>query len=109
MVSLERGRLHYGWIVAAITFVTLLAAAGIRATPGVLIVPLEEEFGWTRATISVAVSINLLLFGFVGPFAAAMMDRWGVRPVVAGSLLLIAGGASLTTLMTAPWQLYLLW
>ena len=102
-------RLHYAWIVFAVAFVTIIAAAGIRATPGVLIVPLEEEFGWSRATISVAVSINLLLFGFVGPFAAAMMERWGVRPVVAGSLLLIAGGASLTTLMTAPWQLYLLW
>jgi sugar phosphate permease len=105
----RRHRLHYAWIVFAVAFVTIIAAAGIRATPGVLIVPLEEEFGWSRATISIAVSINLLLFGLVGPFAAAMMDRWGVRPVVAGSLLLIAGGASLTTLMTAPWQLYLLW
>src|SRR5258708_22256522 len=82
MVSLERmahGRLHYSWIVAAITFVTLLAAAGIRATPGVLIVPLEQEFGWTRASISVAVSVNLVLYGFLGPFSAALVDRLGAR------------------------------
>ena len=100
---------HYAWIVFAVTFITLLAASGTRSTPGVLMVPLEGEFGWSRATISLAVSINLVLFGFVGPFAAAMMDRWGIRPVVAAALVLIAGGAALTTLMTVPWQLYLLW
>ena len=86
------GGIHYAWIVFAVTFITLLAASGIRSTPGVLMVPLEGEFGWSRATISLAVSINLVLFGFVGPFAAAMMDRWGIRPVVAGALLLIAAG-----------------
>jgi MFS family permease len=102
-------RLHYAWIVFAVTFVTLLAASGIRSTPGVLMISLEQEFGWTRATISLAVSINLVLFGFVGPFAAAMMDRWGIRPVVTAALLFVAAGAGLTTLMTAPWQLYLLW
>ena len=82
MVLLERlahGRLHYGWIVAAVTFLTLLAAAGIRATPGVLIVPLEQEFGWTRASISLAVSVNLVLYGFLGPFSAALVDRLGAR------------------------------
>jgi MFS family permease len=102
-------RLHYAWIVFAVTFVTLLAASGTRSTPGVLMVSLEQEFGWTRATISLAVSINLVLFGFVGPFGAAMMDRWGIRPVVTAALLFIAAGAGLTTLMSAPWQLYLLW
>jgi len=103
------GRHNYAWVVFAVTFITLLAASGTRSTPGVLMVPLEGEFGWSRATISLAVSINLVLFGLVGPFAAAMMDRWGIRPVVAGALVLIATGAALTTLMTVPWQLYLLW
>ena len=101
--------IHYAWIVFVVACVTILAAAGIRATPGVLMVPLEAEFGWSRATISLAVSINLILFGFVGPFAAAAMDRWGIRPVVAGSLVLIATGSALTTLMTVPWQLFVLW
>ncbi len=109
MVVTRAGTIHYAWIVFAVAFVTLLAASGIRSTPGVLMVPLEGEFGWSRATVSLAVSINLLLFGFVGPFAAAMMDRWGIRRVVAGALTLIASGAALTTLMTVPWQLYLLW
>ena len=71
----RRSTIHYAWIVAAVTFVTLLAAAGFRSTPGVLFVPLEQEFGWNRATIGLAVSINLLLFGFVGPFAATLMAR----------------------------------
>jgi len=102
-------RLHYGWIVAGVTFVTLLAAAGTRATPGVLIVPLQQEFGWNRAEISGAVSVNLVLFGLIGPFAAAFMARFGIRRVVVGALLTIATGVALTTAMTSLWQLYLLW
>jgi sugar phosphate permease len=108
-VSLARGRVHYAWVVFGVTFFTLLAAAGIRSVPGVLIVPLERQFGWSRAAISVAVSINLLLFGFCGPFAAAFMNRFGVRRVLIGALLLIGAGVGLTPLMTATWQLYLLW
>lgn len=103
------GRLHYAWIVAGVTFVTLLAAAGTRATPGVLIVPLQHEFGWNRAQISVAVSINLVLFGLIGPFAAAVMARFGIRRVVLGALLTIAVGVGLTTVMTNLVELYLLW
>ena len=79
---LLRGRLHYGWIVAAVTFLILLAAAGIRSAPGVMIVPLEQEFGWDRATISLAISLNILLFGLWGPFAAAFMERFGMRRVM---------------------------
>ncbi|HTD46086.1 MAG TPA: MFS transporter [bacterium] len=106
---LLRGRLHYGWIVAGVTFLTLLASAGIRATPGVLIIPLEKEFGWTRATVSFAVSINILLYGLFGPFAAALMDRVGVRRVMMVSLGLVTAGVGLTTVMRASWQLVLLW
>src|SRR5438105_2509017 len=102
-------RLHYAWIVAGITFLVLLASAGFRSTPGVLIVPLEREFGWSRALISVAVSINLVLFGLTGPFAAALMERFGLRRVVVGALVLISGGSLLTVFMTSPWQLFLLW
>jgi sugar phosphate permease len=102
-------RVHYAWVVAAVTFIALLGAAGFRATPGVLIVPLQNEFGWNRAVIALAVSINLILFGLTGPFAAALMDRFGLRAVTVGALITVATGALLTTLMTAPWQLYLLW
>lgn len=103
------GRVHYAWIIAAVTFLVLLGASGFRSTPGILIVPLQEAFGWSRATIAFAVSINLLLFGFMGPFAAALMERFSIRAVVAAALLTIAAGATLTTRMTAPWQLYLFW
>ncbi len=102
-------RAHYAWVVAAVTFITLLGASGFRSTPGVLIVPLQDEFGWSRATISLAVSLNLLLFGFSGPFAAALMERFGIRRVVLTALVTIASGSALTTLMRAPWQLALLW
>jgi MFS family permease len=109
VVRLARGRIHYAWIVFGVTFFTLLAAAGIRSTPGVLIVPLEHDFGWTRAEISLAVGINLLMFGLCGPFAAALMARFGVRRVLLIALLLIAVGVGLTTAMRQPWQLDLLW
>lgn len=102
-------RLHYAWIVAGVTFLTLLATAGVRSTPGVLMIPLEREFGWSRATVSLAVSINLFLFGLCGPFAAALMERFGLRRVVVSALLTLAAATALTTLMRAPWQLYLLW
>ncbi|WP_291415435.1 MFS transporter [Actinophytocola sp.] len=110
----ERGlrqgrRLHWAWLVAGVSFVTLIGAAGFRAVPSVLIDPLHEEFGWSRATISAAVSVNLVLFGLISPFAAALMDRLGMRRVVAGALVLVAAGSGLTVFMTASWQLLLCW
>src|SRR5215212_3850656 len=102
-------KLHYAWVVAGLTFLILLAAAGVRAAVTVLILPLEAEFGWTRATISLAVSTNLLLFGLMGPFAAALMQRVGVKRTVLTSLSLLAAGVLLTTRMTHAWQLVALW
>jgi sugar phosphate permease len=102
-------RLHYAWIVAAATFFVLLITAGIRATPGLLMVPLEEEFGWSRAVISLAVAINIALFGLIGPFAASAMDRWGVRRLVLIALALLTISVALTTQMRNQWQMMLLW
>ena len=102
-------KFHYAWVVAAITFIALMGAAGFRATPSVLIVPLQNEFGWNRAVISAAVSINLILFGLTGPFAAALMDRFGLRKVAVGALITVSAGALATTQMNQPWELYLLW
>src|SRR3954447_23874983 len=100
---------HYGWVVAATTFLVLLATAAIRATPGVLTVPLEQEFHWTAAAISGAIAINLALFGLIGPFAASLMDRWGLRRMVLVALALLAVSVGLTTQMRSQWQLTLLW
>ncbi|WP_248958934.1 MFS transporter [Sphaerisporangium perillae] len=105
----RRPRLHRAWVVAAVAFVAIVGAAGFRATPGVLITPLEEDFGWTRGTISLAVSVNLMLYGLTAPFAAALMDRLGMRRVVACALLLVALGSGLTVFMTASWQLVACW
>ncbi|MPY93801.1 MAG: MFS transporter, partial [Acidimicrobiia bacterium] len=102
-------RAHYAWVVFGVTFTTLLAAAGFRSTPGVLIEPLEAEFGWSKATIGGAASVNLLLFGLIGPFAAALMARYGLRRVVVAALFTISVGALATTQMVAAWQLVLLW
>ena len=104
-----RRRVHPAWPVAAVAFVALLGAAGFRAAPGVLMVPLQDEFGWSRATLSLAVGVNLVLFGLTAPFAAALMDRFGIRRVTTAALLLIAAGSGLTVFVAASWQLVLTW
>src|SRR4029450_4680351 len=101
--------LHYAWIVASVTFVILLVTAGVRATPGVLMLSLEHEFGWSRAAISSAVAINIALFGLIGPFAASVMDRLGVRRVIRAALALLCASVALTTQMRTQCQLTLLW
>ena len=104
-----RRRLHPAWIVAAVSFVALIGAAGFRSAPGVLIVPLQDEFGWSRTLLSVAVGINLVLYGLTAPFAAALMDRFGIRAVTTSALPLVAAGSGLTVFVAAGWQLVLLW
>ncbi|MBR8740668.1 MFS transporter [Nocardiopsis sp. MG754419] len=90
-------------------FLALVAAAGFRAAPGALMLPLEEEFGWSRGDVSAAITVNLLLYGLTAPFAAALMSRFGMRIVAAGGLLLVAAGAGLSILATAPWLLVATW
>ncbi len=102
-------RLHYAWVVLAVGLITLITAAGFRSTTSVLIVPLEHEFGWSRATISFAVFLNLIVYGLAGPFAAAFAERFGLRRVIVVAVLAIATGSALTTVMDQPWQLDLLW
>jgi predicted MFS family arabinose efflux permease len=102
-------RVHRAWWVAAVAFVALVGAAGFRATPSVFIDPLHEEFGWSHSTISSAVSVNVLLYGLTSPFSAALMERYGMRRIVSGALLLIAAGSGFTVFMDATWQLLLCW
>jgi sugar phosphate permease len=104
-----RRRIHPAWAVAVIAFIALVGAAGFRATPSVMLRPLHEEFGWSLGTISAAVSVNLLLYGLTAPFAAALMEKFGLRRVVATALLLVATGSGLTIYMYASWQLVMLW
>ncbi|MFF9195597.1 MFS transporter [Streptomyces sp. NPDC014779] len=102
-------RVHRAWFVAAVTFVTIIGAAAFASLPGLLIEPLHGEFRWSRGTIGFAVSVNLALYGLTAPFAAALMDRFGIRRVVAAALSVIAAGSLLTVWMTAAWQLVLYW
>lgn len=102
-------RLHPAWIVAAVAFLALVGAAGFRAAPGVLMVPLQQEFGWSTTVLSAAVSINLVLFGLTAPFAAALMERFGIRAVTATALVLIGAGSALTVLVNQSWQILLTW
>jgi sugar phosphate permease len=95
--------------VAGVTFLVLMTSAAIRATMGVLIVPLEREFGWSRATLSAAVSVGILLYGLAGPFCAAVAQAVGVRRVMVGSMVSMALAVALATRLDAPWQLVALW
>ena len=105
----RRPRLHWAWVVAAVSFIALLGAAGFRSVPGVMMNPLHHEFGWSHGTVGLAMSVNMTLFGLTAPFAAALMDRLGVRPVLSAALVLIATGSALSVVMTTSWQLVLLW
>ncbi|MFE2755952.1 MFS transporter [Actinosynnema sp. NPDC059335] len=104
-----RNKQLWPWMIAGIGFVALVGAAGFRSTPGALVDPLQREFGWSTGTIGFAMSVNLALYGVTAPFAAALMERFGVRKVTAGAMALIALGSGLTIFMTAAWQLVLLW
>lgn len=101
--------IHYGWVVVGTTFLTMLATAGALGAPGVMIVPLQREFGWQNGEISSALALRLVLFGLMAPFAAAFINRFGIRPVVTVAVLLISGGILGSFVMTELWQLVLLW
>lgn len=103
------GRLHYAWVVALVVFLVLLIISGVRAAMGVLIIPLEQDFGWTREGVSGPLSVGLLLFGVMAPFAAALMQRFGVRMVIVVCLVVASSGAGVSLLMTEPWQLMMTW
>lgn len=107
--SLGRWNIHYGWVVVAVTFLTMLVSAGAVGAPGVLLLPLQREFGWDTADISIAMAIRLLLFGLIGPFAAALINRFGVKRMALSSLTLVALGLLLSLAMREVWQLILLW
>ena len=107
--ALQPRRLHYAWIVAAVTFVVLAMAAGFRSVPGVFLLPLGEEFGWSHALVGGAVSVNLIVYGLGAPFAAALVAA--LRRAQGDDVRALPGrgGRGLSTHMTEPWQLYLLW
>src|SRR5690349_9714303 len=98
------GKIHYGWVVVAITFAVIVCAVGVRAAAGVMIVPLERAFGWSAASISGAVSLNIALFGLVGPFTAALMRSFGLRRTVMASMLLLSIGTGLSAFISTTWQ-----
>jgi MFS family permease len=87
----QQQKIHYGWIVVGVTFLTLLLGAGVRSAPGILMVPFEDEFHWSRSTISFAVAVNLLIYGLMGPFAAAMMERFGIRRMMLVAIIGVGG------------------
>src|SRR5450631_79358 len=107
--ALARRNVHYGWVMVGVTFLTALITAGTVGAPGVFIAPLQHEFGWTTAEISSALSIRFILFGLMAPFAAALLNRYGLRNVVLSALLIVASALVTSLAMTKLWQLMLLW
>jgi MFS family permease len=106
---MPKSRTNWAIVVAAVTFLALLGAAAFRSTTSVLFQPFEQEFDWSRADTSLAMSVNLLFYGLTAPFAATLMARYSIRSVGTFALALIAAGSGLTVFMTEVWQLVLLW
>lgn len=100
---------RYAFVVVGVIFVALLVGAGLRAAPGVLLQPLERAFGWTRSQTSFSAAVGIFLYGLVGPFAAALMQRFGVRRVLVLALLLMAAATGGSALMTQHWHMVLTW
>jgi len=109
MSTPQMHRIHPAWLVAGVAFIALMGAASFRAAPGPLMIPLNEEFGWPISTMSVAVSLNILLYGLTAPFAAALMGRFGIRKITMSALVLIAAGSGLTVFAQAEWTLLITW
>jgi MFS family permease len=107
--ALARRNIHYAWVMVGVTFFTALVTAGTVGAPGVFIVPLQQEFGWTTAEVSSALSIRFILFGLMAPFAAALLNRYGLRNVTLSALLIVASALVTSLAMTKLWQLILLW
>lgn len=107
--ALARRNVHYGWVMVAITFLTMVATAAAMGNLGVLLLPLQKEYGWDTGSISGALAARLLLFGLMAPFSAALIQRYGLRQVVAAAMALIIVGLACSTLMTSLWQLWLFW
>jgi sugar phosphate permease len=102
-------KFHYAWVVAGVSFAVLLVAAGIRSTPGVIMVPVEREMGWSAQVVSAAAAVNIALYGLTGPFAAALMQTFGLRRTMVLGLLVTAAGICAAGFATAPWQLVVTW
>src|SRR4051794_8693569 len=103
------GRIHYAWVALAVAFTITLGAVGVRAAPGVIIVPLEQAFGWSVGTISAAISLNILLLGLTGPFITGLMETLGLRRTIMLCLVLLLVGTGLSTFISEPWQLFATW
>ncbi|WP_292307669.1 MFS transporter, partial [Mesorhizobium sp.] len=100
---------RYAFVVVAVIFFCLLIAAGLRSAPAVMMLPLEKSFGWRRDVVSLAAAVGIFLYGLTGPFAAALMERIGLRRTLLAALLIMSGSTALSLLMTKPWHLLLTW
>ncbi|MBN8903801.1 MAG: MFS transporter, partial [Rhodospirillales bacterium] len=109
LAKLSSGRVHYAWVVLVVVFTAMLAGVGVRAAPGVMIVPLQHAFGWDVSTISGAISLNIILLGITGPFLTGLMQVFGLKRTMLLCLAILGTGTGLSTFMSAPWQLFLTW
>ena len=106
---LQRRGFHYAWVVIIIVFLTMLVSSAALGLPGAFLQPLSREFGWSSAQISSALAVRFILYGLIGPFAAILLERYGLRRIVPTALCMVGGGVLLVTRMTALWQLEILW
>jgi MFS family permease len=106
---MSSSRFHYAWVVLAVVFIGMLAGVGVRAAPGVMILPLQKAFGWDVSTISGAISVNIMLMGACAPFVTGLMQAIGLKRTMLGCLFILMLATGLSSFMTAPWQFYLTW
>ena len=106
---LARRGIHYGWVIVAVTCLVSITTAGAVGLPGVFILPFGKEFGWDTAQVSSALALRLLIFGLMAPFAAALIERYGVRVIVLTAVALVVTALMLALGMSQLWHLVALW
>lgn len=102
-------KVHYGWWVLLLAFLALLSAQGVRLSYGAFITPWEEDLNTSRSILSFVALLSFIVYGISQPVVGRIIDRYGVRIVLAGSVLIVGVGTLFTFFVTSPWQLVLLY
>src|SRR3984957_7508940 len=99
--------IHYGWVMVALTLCFVICSSAVMSIPGILLVPLSKESGWSIGELSGPLGLRMALFGIIAPFAGALMLRYGPRNVVSASAALLILGIVLAMTTRTKWQLWL--
>ncbi len=99
--------IHYGWLMVGLLFLYGVCSSGAMSIPGVLLLPMSRDLGWSLADLSGPLGLRVTLFGLVAPFAGGLILLFGPRKVLSAAAALLIIGLLISVTMTEKWQLWL--